>query len=155
GGASVGATFAILLGIAEYSALGALLLPAAALAGALVAAAILHGLTSRTRRFVPGDLLLGGGVVNAISAAIVPFLRTIAAPARSQQLLFWLVGYIDVPSAPMLAALTVYVIAGSALLWSDAARVNLLALGEEAAAHLGVDVNALARRMLLVCSAVV
>ncbi|MCL2448343.1 MAG: iron ABC transporter permease, partial [Polyangiaceae bacterium] len=44
---------------------------------------------------------------------------------------------------------------GLAVLLSDSARMNLLALGDDAARALGVDVRALERRCLLACAAVV
>ncbi|MFL5805330.1 MAG: iron chelate uptake ABC transporter family permease subunit, partial [Roseiflexaceae bacterium] len=69
--------------------------------------------------------------------------------SRTQELLFWLVGFIDVPTPAALVAVTLYVAAGSAVLLFDAGRLNLLALGEESAAHLGVDVRALVRRVFL------
>jgi iron complex transport system permease protein len=93
--------------------------------------------------------------VNAVASALVTFAKTLATAGRTQELLFWLVGFIDVPTPAALAVVSAYVALGSAALWMDAGRLNLLALGEEPAAHLGVDVRALVRRVFFASSLVV
>jgi iron complex transport system permease protein len=64
-------------------------------------------------------------------------------------------GFLDVPSWGQLAFVSAYVAAGVAVLLFDAARMNLLALGDEPASALGLDVPALERRVVLAGAAVV
>jgi iron complex transport system permease protein len=64
-------------------------------------------------------------------------------------------GFLDVPSWGQLAFVAAYVAGGLAFLAADAARANLLALGDDAAASLGLDVRALERRTFFACAAVV
>ena len=47
-------------------------------------------------------ILLAGVVVNAVASAAITFLRTMAGPTRSQQLLSWLVGFLPSPPLPTL-----------------------------------------------------
>src|SRR5262249_252517 len=63
--------------------------------------------------------------------------------------------FIDLPTPLGLAAVAAYVALGSAVLLRDAARLNLLAIGDEAAGTLGLDVRALERRIFLASSCVV
>ena len=64
-------------------------------------------------------------------------------------------GFLDVQSYTQIAFVFAYVAVGVAILLRDAARLNVLALGDDGAAHLGVDVRALERRTFFACSAIV
>jgi iron complex transport system permease protein len=83
------------------------------------------------------------------------FLKTLVAASKAQELLYWLMGFLDVPSPMALAFVGGYVALGAAFLIRDAGRLNLLALGDEPAQHLGLDVQALERRTFVVGSLVV
>ena len=154
GGAALGATCALLLGFAGTTLLGASLVPLAALCGGLAATAFVYALARASRGASATSMLLAGVVVNAIASAAITFLKTLVSASKAQELLFWLMGFLDVPSRASLAMVSIYVAAGAALLLRDAGRLNLLALGDEQAAHLGVDVRALERRVFLACSLV-
>jgi iron complex transport system permease protein len=155
GGAALGATVAILAGLTGLTVLGAALLPLAALAGGLLATFGVYALARSAGSLSGTEILLSGIIVNAMASALVTLAKTFAAASRTQELLFWLVGFIDVPTPGALVAVTLYVLAGSLALWFDAGRLNLLALGEETAAHLGLDVPALVRRVFFASSLVV
>jgi iron complex transport system permease protein len=156
GGAALGATTAIALGISTVGLLGAMIVPAAAFAGGLAATALVYTVARRAPRGAAGaSILLAGVMVNSIASALVTFLKALAPPMRAQQLLRWLVGFIELPTTSALAAVSVYVALGAALLLRDAGRMNLLALGEEPAQMLGVNVSSLERRVFLASSCVV
>lgn len=161
GGAALGATVAIALGVASSTMLGAELLPIAALAGGLGATVIVYALARRGGGSGGAgesgtSILLAGVVVNAIASAAITFLKTLVPERVAQDILFWLVGFLDTPSSPAaLPLVAAYVALGAILLLRDAGRLNLLALGSEQASHLGVDVVALERRTLIGCSLVV
>jgi iron complex transport system permease protein len=154
GGASLGATIAILLGFTGLTALGASIVPLAAFAGGVVATVFVNAL-ARGRGTTGTSVLLAGVIVNAISSAAITFLKTLATASKSQELLFWLMGFLDVPAPASLLFVTIYVALGTTVLLVDAGRLNLLALGDESAGHLGVDTRALERRTVLACSCVV
>ena len=156
GGAALGATVAIAAGIETASILGAAVVPGAALLGGLGATFLVYGVAHGARDGSAGtSILLAGVMVNAIAAALITFLKTFVSPSRAQQLLRWLTGFVDLPTTPGLIAVTLYVSVGAAVLVRDAARLNLLALGSDAAGTLGLDVRALERRVFLASSAIV
>lgn len=155
GGSAFGATIAILLGLSGGTLFGASATPLFALAGGLGATALVHAFASASGGGRSTSFLLAGVVVNAVASAAITFLKTLVAPAKAQELLFWLMGFLDVPSSASLVALAVYVALGSAMLLYDAARLNVLSLGDDAAEHLGVRVRALEARALFACSLVV
>lgn len=156
GGAALGATVAIALGAGTVTIIGAALVPAAALVGGLAATVVVYGIARNAEHGSSGtSILLAGVMVNAIAAALVTFLKTFVGPARAQQLLRWLTGFLDLPTTAALVAAAVYVGVGAAVLLLDAARMNLLALGDETAGTLGVDVRALTRRTFFASSLIV
>jgi iron complex transport system permease protein len=155
GGAAVGATIAILAGVSTLTMLGAAFLPLAALAGGLLATTLVYSLARSTGSISGTEILIAGIIVNAVASALVTFAKTLATASRTQELLFWLVGFVDVPAPAALVAVAFYVFVGAGVLWMDAARLNLLALGDEPAMHLGVDVRRLVRRVFFACSLLV
>lgn len=156
GGAALGATIVIALGATSVTWLGAALVPAAALAFGLGATALVYGIARNAEHGSSGtSILLAGVMVNAVAAALVTFLKTLVAPSRAQQLMRWLVGYVDLQTGPALVAIALYVGVGSAVLLLDAGRMNLLALGDETARTLGLDVRGLTRRTFFASSCIV
>ncbi len=154
GGAGLGATLAIALGAGGGAGLLAAGVPAASFAGGAAATALVWTL-GRAGRASGASILLAGVVMNAIANACILFIEAIAEPGRLQSLVWWLMGYLDAPTWPQLAFLAIYTAAGMTVLLVDAARINVLALGDEPAASLGVDVAALERRVLFACAVIV
>jgi iron complex transport system permease protein len=155
GGAALGATLAILAGCTGATLLGASLVPLAAFAGGIGATLLVHTFAASSRQPRGTVLLLAGVVVNSMASAAITFLKTLVAPAKAQELLFWLMGFLDVPSPASLVSLATYLTLGSAVLLYDAPRLNLLSLGDEAAQHLGVHVRAVETRTMLASSLIV
>ncbi len=156
GGAAVGATTVIALGLGTATLLSAALIPVAALVGGLGATALVYAVARRAPRGPAGaSILLAGVMVNAIAASLITFGKLLVPPSRAAQMLRWLVGFIELPTTTGLVAVTAYVALGSALLVRDSGRMNLLALGDESAETLGVDVAALERRVFIASSCIV
>ncbi|MDI1481635.1 iron ABC transporter permease [Polyangium sp. y55x31] len=156
GGAALGATTAIALGLGATTLLGAALIPAASLLGGLVATSLVYAVARGMRGGASGTaILLAGVMVNSMAAALITFLKALVPPSRAQQLLRWLVGFVDLPHVSSLLAALVYVGIGCVVLLFDAGRLNVLVLGDETAGTLGVDVRALERRTFLASSCVV
>lgn len=154
GGASLGASVAIVLGLASSTIWGAALIPIVSLAGGLLATLLVFTLAKKaTSRSV--TLLLAGVIINSFAAAVITLLKTLVSATRAQELLFWLTGFVDVPSLPSLVAVAIYVILSSLVLIADAGRLNVLSLGEQSAVSLGVHVINLERRVFFAASTLV
>lgn len=154
GGAAAGATLAIVAGASTFTLLGAALVPVAALAGGLAATLLVYGIARAGGEVSGTTIVLAGVIVNAIAASLITFVKTLVTASKAQELLFWLMGFLDVPSTLQLAVAGAWVTLGTALLIADSGRLNLLALGREPAAHLGVNVKRLERRVFFAASAV-
>jgi iron complex transport system permease protein len=101
----------------------------------------------------PFTLLLAGAVTNAFAAAVVTFLQAIVAAQDAQRIFFWLIGTLGgLPSWGGLAIAGAGSLVMGLGLWFLAPSMNLLALGEDAAAHGGVEVRSLQRRVFFLVS---
>jgi len=143
GGASLAGALALAAGI------GAAGVPVAAFAGALATLAALERLARVGGRTNVYTLLLTGAIFNATSAALLLFLQTFASGEELHALIFYLMGRV-----PVLPGWQLALVGGAtavvALLFAARGRdLNALALGEEGAAQLGVDVEGLKRTVLV------
>jgi len=148
GGAAVGAVIAVALGVSGTGAL-----PLAAFAGAAgaIAAALLVARAAGGRADARA-LLMAGVVIGAFANAAIMAALADAPPNTVRGALWWMMGSVADSDWPRVAWLALYVlVAGTALLWM-ARDIDVLALGEEPAAGLGVRVEAAGRRIYLVSS---
>ncbi len=143
GGASLGGALALVAGAAGG------LIPAAAFAGALVTLVALERLARVGGRTDLFTLLLTGAIFNATSAALLIFLQAFAAGERFQALVFYLMGRIAPLDKGELAFGAAAVLAVTLLFTLRGRELNALALGEEGALLVGVDVERLKRTVLV------
>lgn len=125
------------------------LVPFAAFAGALGTAALVRGVAAASGRVTPHTLLLTGVVFNAFAAALITFINSLADFYRAYGILAWVVGTLVVRGDAWTWAAGLTLVAGLGLLAASARDLNALALGEEGAVSLGVDVGRARRRVYL------
>lgn len=147
GGAAAAATAAALFGGA--GALGVWTRPVWAFVGALVAVGLVFTFGRVQGRLVPHVALLAGVIVNALAGAIVLGLRALMSPQALAEAVGWLSGVLGAVDGTRLVVLTSYVFFGLVVLALSAVDLNALALGEEAARTIGVDVDRARRRVFL------
>jgi iron complex transport system permease protein len=161
-GVSSGAAFGVVtgqlfgLGTGLLDSLG---LTAFAFAGAFVAGGAVYLIAARAGGLPVHSLLLAGVIVGIFFSSAITVLISLVDTNRLGGIIQWLLGNV-VPVAPgALAVFTVVAAIGFALIFADARRLNLLALGEDAAQELGVNAVAVKRRLFagaaLLVSAVV
>ena len=148
GGAAVGAVLAFGMGL-QHS--GSLAIPAFAGAiAAVVAALLVARAAGRSARGDPRTLLMAGVIIGAFANAVIMVALANSTSDTLRGSLWWMMG--SVADASWFGALWlgVYVgVAGLALL-RLAPEIDVLALGEEAAAALGSNVELATRRIFLV-----
>lgn len=148
GGAGLGAVAAIALNTGAAWAV-----PLAAFAGALAAVALVYRLAVVSgRRLDPRVLLLAGVVVGAFAAAIMSAIIVLSDAPQLRNAILWLLGGLGSASWDALLLLSLYSVVPLAALWFVARQLDLLALGEETAAHLGADPERLKRTVYLAAS---
>ena len=162
GGAALGATLAMAIGVSVVAdAWGGAPAIAArwsapslfAFVGAGAATLLVAGAGRMSTRAGPTTALLTGVVFNAFAAAAITCIKALSSPERTGDILFWLAGALgyEVPSTLVLSAMLQLAALGTLLALSG--RLNLLSLGDEEAAALGVPVASTRRALLLATSA--
>jgi iron complex transport system permease protein len=104
---------------------------------------------------MPGTLLLSGVVLNLCSTAGVLLLQFLSDYSRAMQVLRWMVGSLDVVGYGMVWRMMVFLVPGWILLFVHARDLNLMAVGDESAAVLGVDVRKVERHVYIASSLIV
>ncbi|PPG07118.1 MULTISPECIES: iron ABC transporter permease [unclassified Rathayibacter] len=137
-GAALGAAAVIVTGL---DALGPLTAPAVAFVGGLIATLLVY-LTARARgRTEVVTLVLTGIAVNAVGGAGIALLTFLGTTQQREQIVFWQLGSLNGTrwqDVAIVLPITAAGIVAAALL---SRRLDLLALGERQAQHLGVPIE--------------
>ncbi|MEU9288978.1 iron ABC transporter permease [Streptomyces sp. NPDC048275] len=146
-GAAVGAVAAIALGV---NFLGTWTIPAFAFAAGLGTVLLVYAMSRSGGRTEVVTLILTGIAVNAFAGALIGLFLFFADTAEVNQITFWQLGSLSQATWPKVLAVLPCAVAGLALAPLFARRLDLLALGERPARHLGVDVERLRIVLVLV-----
>jgi iron complex transport system permease protein len=130
------------------AALGFYLLPLAAFAGACGTTLLVYRLAREGGRAVVATMLLAGIAVNALAGALTGLLTYAATDEQLRSVTFWGLGSLGGASWPVVLGLLPFLT--GPLLWLPrlGKPLNLLALGEAQAAHLGLPVTQLKRQLI-------
>ncbi|HVT34600.1 MAG TPA: iron ABC transporter permease, partial [Nevskiaceae bacterium] len=151
-GAALGAALVIVLAHRADAGDGTLvrwLLPAAAFAGGAGTAWLVSRLAQVDGTTRVGTMLLAGLAINAIAGAGLGFLSHIASDTSLHTLSFWMFGSLAKSGWNEIALLAPLLLAATLLIPRDARALDALLLGEVEAGHLGIDVERLKRRQLV------
>jgi iron complex transport system permease protein len=125
-------------------------LPGSAFIGAL---GVCFALDRLARWLTPGSvagLLLTGLALNALTGALVGLCTYLATDEQLRSLTFWTLGSIAGANWSVVVILALALIVALSQSRRLAHSLNALALGEAAAAHVGVDVAGLRARLIIV-----
>lgn len=149
--AGFGAAVAIVLA-PNLPVLGLLGAPLAALLCATLATLLLLGL-ARWRGATRELLVLAGVAVLFLFQALLSLVQLVATPEALAQIVFWLFGSLERASFEKALQLSGALVIALGFLLRDAWRLTALGLGDEQARGLGVAVERLRLRALLLASA--
>jgi iron complex transport system permease protein len=137
-GAALGGVAAIVFGLTW---MGSLTLPLAAFAGGLITAWLVYVSAHAGGRIEVVTLVLTGIAVNAFVGALIGLLMFVSTDAGLRGITFWTLGSLAQASWTKVVLVAPFALAGLAATFALAPRLDLLALGEAPARHLGVDVR--------------
>lgn len=150
-GAGFGASMAILAGAPG------IIVQLAAFAGGLLAVGITYTIANVVDRSGSATLtlVLAGIVIQALFQAFVGCAKYLADPySQLPEITFWLMGSLSTASFDDIALIIVPLAVGLCVLVALRWRINVLSMGEEEAASLGIDTRRL-RLVIIVCATLV
>lgn len=149
GGAAVGAVLATLAGLPPG------VLPLAAFAGAILAVVVTFFVAHVSgARGDSRTLLMAGVVVGAFANAAIMLALANATPDTIRNAVWWMMGSVADASWSSVLVLLIYTALAGGFLVLLGRDIDALALGEDAAAGLGLNVDRSLRRIFLVASLV-
>ncbi|WP_329079540.1 iron ABC transporter permease [Streptomyces niveus] len=146
-GAAVGAVASIALGL---SFLGNWTVTVCAFVSGLLTVLLVYAMSRSGGRTEVVTLILTGIAVNAFAGALIGLSIFFADNAQISQITFWQLGSLAQATWPKVLAVLPCALLGLAVAPFYAGKLNLLALGERPARHLGVDVERLRVVLVLV-----
>jgi len=127
--------------------------PISAFAGSLIAVFVVYNVSRVGSRVPVTTLLLSGIAVSIFLSAIVAVLQVIAGE-KLHIIVFWLMGGFSYVEWKDVWAVLPLICLGTVIIYFYARDLNILALGEETAQQLGVDVEKV-KKLLLVFGSLV
>ncbi|QIP93446.1 FecCD family ABC transporter permease [Serratia fonticola] len=149
-GAAFGGTLAILLG------LPVLMLLLSAFAFGMLALLLIFAITSAIARRNILSLVLAGVVLSGFFSACVSLVQYLAdSEEKLPCIVFWLLGSFATANSHKLLMLFLPLLLAGGLLLALRWRINLLSLGDEDAAALGINVERTRWLILMLCAVIV
>jgi iron complex transport system permease protein len=145
---------AVIVFVTGWSTVSVVALPIAAIVSALLSLFLVYAIATRGGATPITTLLLAGIAVGSFLSAIASMLISlnIVNWQVAQEIVFWMMGGLDARSWAHVWLSAPFVILGLAAALLQSRTLDLLLLGEESAAALGVDVEA-AKRLLVTTAA--
>ncbi len=157
-GAALGAASAIVVGrrVEAVSAfLGSATIPLAAFLAGLATTAFVYRLSVRQGRTAVPTMLLAGIAINALAFSGTGLLIFVADDAELRDITFWTLGSVAGASWERIGILGAMVTVAGALALRTRHELDLMALGDVEAEHLGVETDVLRRRIVVCVAAMV
>ena len=147
GGAAIGAIIGILLGLSRFPGVALF-----AFGGCMATLFLVLVIASVKLSLKQDSLILAGVMVNAFCSSVIMFLLSLTQDARLHNILFWLMGDLSLSDARQTLILAASLLPCFVLLFLMARPMNLLLLGEEMAASMGVNVRLVSLVLVVVSS---
>ncbi|PTL40027.1 FecCD family ABC transporter permease [Alkalicoccus saliphilus] len=140
-GAALGAVFVIFFQITIVG-LGAFTLPAVSIVSGFITLMIVFGLVRLSSRSMAIEtIILAGIITSAFIGSIVSLIISLGDQNEMTQIIYWLYGSVGMRGWSYVQLIVPFAVVGSLLLLTRYRELNALALGEEAAGHIGVNVQ--------------
>ncbi|CAM3098969.1 FecCD family ABC transporter permease [Skermania piniformis] len=139
-GAAAGAAAVIVVGGVAVSELA---VSAGAFVAGLLATGVVYALSRSGGRTEVVTLVLTGIAINAVAGGLIAYLTFVASPIARDEIVFWQLGSLNRATWSAVSIVAPMVLVGIGATMLLVRRLDLLALGEAPARHLGVDVERL------------
>ena len=152
-GATLGATFALMVGVGTLPLIGQASVSASAFAGALLASFLVLFFANIGGHATGAKLVLSGTVINSMFSAFSNIMIYFANNAQAlQNITFWIMGSTASATWSKVPAILVIVALTALFFLTQSNTLNLMLMGEEAATTLGINLTFWRRVYLIIAS---
>jgi iron complex transport system permease protein len=160
GGGAIGAILMIVLGprlLSDgfFALAGLYAVPLAAMAGAVAMTFLIYRISLVGGRVDLVAMLLVGIAINALGGALIGLLTFVATDDELRTMTFWGLGSLARANWSLILPAFLFIAVPLVFLPRYARALNALLLGEEDAAHLGIEVDRVKRRLICLAASVV
>lgn len=151
-GASVGASLVIVLASSTLqfvTPMGLTLLALGAFAGGFVATLLVYRLATTSTGTSVATMLLAGIAISALAGALNSLLSYFADNDMLRQISLWQMGNLSTANWPRVGLITAVVAVLGICFPRDSRALNAMLLGESEARHLGIDVQRVKTRLIV------
>jgi iron complex transport system permease protein len=140
-GASLGAVLVLFFQVSIVG-LGSFTLPVVAIICGLISLFIVFGLVRLSSKSLAIEtIILAGIIVSAFIGSIVSLIISLSDRESMTQIIYWLYGSVGMRGWSHIQLILPFMLIGTFILIYHYRELNALALGEDAADHIGVDVK--------------
>lgn len=139
-GAAVGASLMIITGLAAGSSFA---IPIGAFVTGIITAILIYSMARSRGRTQVVTLILVGVAVNAFCGAALALMTFAATMNQREQIVFWQMGSLAGALWDSVFTVLPLLVLGLVLAFGIAGKLDLLSLGDDAARHLGVNIERL------------
>jgi len=156
-GISGGGAFGAIVALVVFSHIGGMeaAVPISAFAASLLSTVAVYRLAQVEGRLEPFTLLLVGVIFNAFWGAAIMLVNSVVNFYYTHSIIFWLMGSFEAPTWGETAMVATAGATGFAILIAHGRDLNLLSLGDDEAAELGVEVDRVRRTIFAVTSVMI
>lgn len=140
-GASLGAVLVLFFQVSIVG-LGNFTLPVVAILGGLISLLVVFGLVRLSSKSLAIEtIILAGIIISAFISALSSLLISLGDKDSMTQIIYWLYGSVGMRGWSYVQLIIPFMFIGSIILFYFYRELNALALGEDDADHIGVDVK--------------
>ena len=139
GGAALGVCVSVLLKL--HDRLGLVSLPLSGFLGAVLIIVLVYALSRRNGILKIQGLLLTGVMISFICSSLVMLIMSISRAEDLHGIVFWIMGSLEEPNWLLIRWMLTVSVFGLCVSYLFCKDLNAISLGEEEAAHLGVNVE--------------
>jgi iron complex transport system permease protein len=149
GGATLGVCLNIVTGLSRF---GIFTTPVFGFAGAFIVMIVLYSVSIRKGILRMNGLLITGVMISYVSSSILMLVMSISSTEQLHSIIFWIMGSLEEGSSRLIYIMLTASVTGLVISSLFSLRLNAMALGEEEAAHLGINIEMTKRVFFMIAA---
>jgi len=131
------------------------MLPILAMSGAFITTMLIYRMSKVSNKTNIMAMLLSGIAINALSGSIIGLFVSISSDSELRSFTFWTLGGLDNASWNIVGISSLFILTSFFTIYVIRKQLDIFMLGDAEAQHLGVNVESLKKKIILIASIMV